>query len=176
MSRTIDLTRGLKAIVDDEDYDALIAWKWCAKKCGHRWYAVRRLKSAEAGSVKQGQVRMHRWILGNVPAGMDIDHVNGNSLDNRRCNLRVATRSQNMMNTGKLTRNGKSASQFKGVWWNSKSQKWSSIIRIHGVRVYLGLFDTEELAAEAYACAAQTFHGEFIHESLTPRQQKGNCP
>jgi len=98
------------------------------------------------------------WTMvnGEIPAGRHIDHINGNPFDNRLCNLRLATRSQNMMNRG-VARNNSLG--LKGVY--RQRNKFVAQIKDHGKRRYLGIFDTKGLAALAYAKACLRYHGMF---------------
>jgi len=100
---------------------------------------------------------MHRLIL-NPPAGITIDHINGNGLDNRRENLRLAGRGQNQCNRGKQSNN---TSGFKGVTWHKNLNKWEAGISISGKRYHVGFYKTPEAAARAYDDAAKKYHGEF---------------
>ncbi|RYE96053.1 MAG: hypothetical protein EOO77_41705 [Oxalobacteraceae bacterium] len=99
---------------------------------------------------------MHRIIMGN-PQGLDVDHINGNRLDNTRVNLRAVTRQQNMMNMG--PRSNK-ASRFKGVGLH-KVGRWNARITVDGKNLHLGMFDHEEDAARAYDAAAIIHYGQF---------------
>jgi len=98
MTKTISLSQGKVARVDEEQFEWLNAWKWCAHKGRNTWYAVRRDYSGD----KPKMVSMHRLLLG-PPPGMETDHRNGDGLDNRRSNLRACTRRQNQMNKRKQT-------------------------------------------------------------------------
>lgn len=147
--RTIHLTKGQFVQVDDRDYEFLNQWKW---RCnGH--YAVRTITKP-----KRYTILMHRLILecmGNENFELS-DHINGDKLDNRRVNLRPATRSQNMWNSRKQVNNTSGA---KGV---TKHQgKWRADIGINGKRRYLGHFDSVKAAAAAYSIAAKELYGEF---------------
>src|SRR3954452_24002591 len=95
--RTISLTQGKETIVDDEDYDVLMLFKWSALEQGNGkiWYAV--TNSSRTLPIPRTMIAMHRFILGPFP-GKEIDHVNGDGLDNRKANLRRATRTQNTAN------------------------------------------------------------------------------
>lgn len=144
------LTRGKVAIIDTADADLILAHKWHAISKG---YASRRI------GLRGPQVMMHREILGlpitgNNPQG---DHINRNRLDNRRCNLRIATPSQNAANTvGKR----KSHSGFRGVHRASKA-RWKAMISVGGKNKHLGNFTSRDDAARAYDEAARQLYGEF---------------
>ena len=149
--RHIALTRGFIAIVDAFLYEWLMQWKWCAirKPRGRNWYAVR-----GEGSRR---IYMARQITG-VTGRKDVDHDNGNGLDNRGCNLRLANRSQNSANA-QLSR--ANTSGYKGVCWHKKAEKWIAHIKVNGKGIYLGLFLVKEDAARAYNAAALRYFGEF---------------
>lgn len=152
MSKLIPLSKGQFAIVDDEDYDWLTRWKWrirIKKDRPNIFYVIR--------SAKNGPISMHRTILPDIPAGMEIDHINGNPLDNRRSNLRICTHRQNACNRKKMSQ----TSQYKGVTWNKRSSKWQAQVMSHQKMFYLGLFTSEFDAAKAYDAAARKHFGEF---------------
>jgi hypothetical protein len=100
------------------------------------------------------------WLVstGQDPVGLQIDHINGIKIDNRLCNLRLATNSQNSCNK-KLSR--RNTSGYKGVSYSKQGQKWRADIRINGKQTLIGLFDTPELAHMAYCEAAAELHGDF---------------
>jgi hypothetical protein len=101
---------------------------------------------------------MHREIM-NCPEGFLIDHINNNSLDNRRANLRQATRAQNTYNR-KKTR-VKTSSQFIGASFNKRIGKWTAHISYKNKKIWLGSFKTELDAAKAYDEAARKYHKDF---------------
>lgn len=142
--KEIKLTLGQIALVDDEDFEYLNQWKWCAHLVyGSLYYAVRRLHGVEVGlGNNRIMVRMHRVIM-NPPPGLVIDHINHNGLDNRRVNLRICTRRENHQNMVHKNRTG-----FVGVYKNYN--KYYSLIRIKGKRYNLGSFNTPEEAHAAY--------------------------
>ena len=148
MTKTIELTQGKVALVDDEDYERINAYKWYYCK----GYAVRKF-----GSPPRKFVYMHRVIL-DTPDGLETDHVNGDGVDNRKANLRACTRSENQRNLGRTISN---TSGFKGVTKSKGSTKWIASIKHFGQQIYLGRFTTPEAAARAYDEAALKLHGEF---------------
>lgn len=151
----IPLTRGQIAIVDDEDYEWLSRWKWRAMyvKDMDTFYAVR---SSWDGHTRR-TILMHREIL-RLQKGdrREGDHRNHETLDNRRGNLRVATRTEQVYNTRMKRTN---TSGFKGVYRNRNG--YSAKIRIDGRQVYLGTRRTPAEAHSLYVEAATKHHGEF---------------
>jgi len=155
--RIISLTRGKVAIIDDEDYERLKGFRYYAEPCvSGKFYAKRRLRMSECG--KRGPTRyLHYDIIERLP-GLYMDHRNGNSLDNRRGNLRHCTRKQNQANMKPHRDRG---SRYKGVSWHREGHKWAAYIRVDEKNKYLGLFMEEEDAARAYDTAARVAFGEF---------------
>lgn len=147
--KEIPLTQGKVALVDDEDFEWLLQWKWHAEKHGRTWYA--------RGKVNGKLISMHCIIM-NTPAGKVTDHASGNGLDNRRDNLRVCTKYENRCNTRKHRDNSHS---FKGTFRHGKN--WSARIHIYGKDIHLGTYLTEVEAAHAYDSAAREIHGKFAH-------------
>jgi hypothetical protein len=159
--KTIKLTQGAEAIVDDEDYLWLSKSKWYLSNTG---YAVRQVS---AGYYKQTLLAMHRAIYikkyGEIPEGKEIDHINSIRLDNRQINLDAVTRGQNMANR---KANKKSTSPYKGVIWHKASSKWLVKINVSGKRIHLGIFTSEIEAAKAYDTAAIKYRGEYARTNL----------
>lgn len=160
--REITLTRGLVAIVDDEDYERVVAkGSWCADPSGDTYYARKNLYRHEA---PLRPLLMHTLITGFAY----VDHINGDGLDNRRANLRRATHRQNMANK-RIYRNNTSG--FKGVTRNTGTGRpWRASLRSDGRRHHLGYFDTAEEAARAYDTAAAEHFGEFARPNF-PRER-----
>ena len=153
MTRTIPLSGGFVALVDEEDYGRLSQHKWFAQRGKRTTYAAR-----DQHAPARRRMYMHREILG-LPDGrtMNADHKNGNGLDNRRENLRVGTQSQNLANRAGW---GKT-SRYKGVTWNKKRGVWVASVCVNYKHHFLGHFSLEEEAARAYDVAALQHRGEF---------------
>lgn len=150
--KEIKLSRGMVALVDDEHYDYLNQWKWCAIKQSGQFYARRSIHWCDNGVQKARTRLMHREIMG--VNGMMIDHINRNGLDNRTENLRLADSTQNQMN-----KRGWSKSGMKGVYRGSKNRFWAEInINRHVIR--LGSFKSPEDAGRAYDKAAVQIFGD----------------
>lgn len=148
----ISLTRGKVAFADAADMDLLSNYKWSFN--GRYAQAVDR----QSGKV----VKMHRVIM-QPPANLEVDHINGNMLDNRRANLRLATRRQNARNR-RLSKDNTSG--YKGAQWHAQLGRWQGRIKVNGKFISLGVFDTAEAAGRAYDDAARTYFGEFAHPNF----------
>ncbi len=160
MSKAIVLTRGMKTIVDDEDYGLLSESFWHAHDADGRFYAGR-----EVGTRANSKfVYMHRVIL-KASRGQVVDHISGDTLDNRRVNLRLGTQGQNAANAGK--RPGVHTSKYKGVCRDIKhSKKWIAIIGVNYKRITLGRFVDEFDAAQAYNFASEQYFGSFSRYNI----------
>lgn len=153
--RTIPLTQGQVTKVSASAYTKLSLFSWCASRQKEGRYVAVRRQSKEP----DGYIYMHRQIMDlEYGDSRQVDHINGDSLDNRQENLRIATMSQNGMNRTKQRNN---SSGYKGVSWNSKNRKWIAQIVASGKYYYLGCFGTAELAYEAYCFAAARLHERF---------------
>ena len=141
--KRIELTKGMVALVDDEDFGYLSRWRWKYHKDG---YAVR-------GSTGGGNVYMHR-VINKTPQSLLTDHINRDGLDNRRCNLRTVNHSQNSFNTGNFKTN---TSGVKGVTWNKARRKWQAQINVKRRCIYLGLFKDKAKAFDARLTAEVTY-------------------
>jgi hypothetical protein len=161
----IELSKGYRTMVDDEDYDKLSLFKWNAHEVrgGDKVYACRSVWDGKRNHT----VFMHRELI-ETAAGFYTDHRDGDGLNNQRYNLRTATRGQNTQNSAKKA---KAASKYKGVSFQVCKKPWIARIQHNNSSIYLGMFETEIKAAEAYNAAAVTLFGEFarlneIEESL----------
>lgn len=164
--KQIPLTKGLFALVDDEDFEWLSASKWHAHKDHNTkdtYYAYR--KHPEKNSTQA----MHRIILGISDPTILIDHRNGNTLDNQRHNLRICSHAENLRN---MKLNSKNTSGFKGVNFLKDSGLWRARITYKGQRIILGHFNTAEEAAHAYNEACLTYYGEFARPNNISNFQK----
>ena len=151
----VPLTQGHEAIIDAADVALVEGVNWCSKPTKWAVYAVRNTPRDSNG--KQGWEAMHRVIMG-ATAGVFVDHISGDGLDNRRKNLRFATNTQNQHNR-RLCR--ASTSGLKGASLHKPSGMWRARIRCSGKQYDLGSFDTAEEAHAAYCEASRRLHGEF---------------
>ena len=149
----VPLTQGLEAVIDLQDISCVSGSNWYAFGRGKHKYAAR----WSFGDEGKKLILMHRHIL-QPPNEMDVDHADGNGLNNRRSNIRIATRSQNMHNK-KMQRNNTSG--FKGVHWDRNKKKWQANIKLNDKRHYIGLFNSAEEASEAYRAASEKLHLDF---------------
>lgn len=152
--KQIPLTKGMFALVDDEDFDHLVQWKWHVQ-LGPSGPRPRRLVKTGLARPRQKPLLMYRVLLG-LSGREVVDHVDGNPLNNQRVNLRIATNGQNLANA-KLHANNTSG--FKGVGWHHNA--WKATIRVHGKQQSLGRFNEKLSAARAYDEAAIRLFGEF---------------
>ena len=152
--KTITLSKGYVALVDDEDYEDASRFKWSACEKGHNVYALRNIRI----NGKYHSLYLHRYLMSLSCLGKHIDHIDGNGLNNRRENLRLCTNTENLRNQ----HSSHGSSKYKGVSWH-KRKKWMARIRVDGVDIYLGVYEEEEAAARAYDKAAKKHFGEFAN-------------
>jgi hypothetical protein len=161
MSMQIRVSHGKFAIVDDEDFERLNIYIWHLDRSA---YAARNeVKPDGSGMYVQS---MHREIMGlGHDDGHIVDHINGDGLDNRRCNLRICTIAENIRNRTRLNKNNTSG--MRGVHWDKRKEKWCAEIKVNRKKKFLGRFSTREEAHAAYCKAADEFHGEFANYSAS---------
>lgn len=151
MPTEVPLTKGYVTLIDDADAEVILRHKWQAKILGRTVYAMRTMRI----NGKPQPVPMHRLLLGQPP-GMDIDHIDGDGLNNQRANLRQCTRLENGKNQRRRTTN---STGFKGVHFGGG--KFHVQIMVNRKQHHIGAFATAEAAALAYDEAARRLHGEF---------------
>lgn len=156
--KTIFLNHGKVSLVSDLDFEMLNKYKWYTHKRSNLYYVV-------TGGWGKPVYQMHRLILGISDPKIFVDHKDGNTLNNQRCNLRIATRSQNNANR-KSHKN--SSSQYLGVCWNKKNKNWRVLVSVNKKRIDVGSFKTEKEAALAYNEFASKYHGEFARLNKVP--------
>ena len=159
MTHSIPLRNGVSTSLDDEDYARAKDFRWHKTANGY-----------VAGTVVEGGVRrrvyLHRWLLDAQP-GQLVDHLDGNPLNNRRTNLRLATRSQNQANR---RRNRTSRSRYKGVTWHQGQQRWMARLQVNGRRITIGYFADPLQAAYEYDAFARAYFGEYARLNFPPRR------
>jgi hypothetical protein len=152
--RTLQLTRGFNTLIDEADFDTVGRSKWYAHETKYAFYAARRIMGL--GSKTGVFTYLHRYLV-DAPPKTDVDHKNGDCLDNRGNNLRVLDRTRNMQNS----RRSCGKSRFKGVGAAWKEGNWTARIRVDGIVIHLGTHPSQENAAKAYDDAAVKYFGEF---------------
>lgn len=164
--KKIGITKGLFVLVDDADYEWLAQWQWHA--AGPKQYAARRLGKAE--NPAKPIVYMHNEIM-KPPIDREVDHINGDNRDNRRCNMRFCTRSQNCANTRPIK-----GYKFKGVAYlkgvREGGLRFHARIKVNRQVIILGNYATEEDAARAYDVAAVKYFGEFARLNFPEEHTK----
>jgi hypothetical protein len=156
--KLVPLSKGLFAMVDDEDFELVNQFKWSAAIFRNGvTYAVRSGKRNKG--QKRGGMRMHRLILGLTDPKIFADHRDHNGLNNQRNNIRVATNSQNQANS--IIKKDNTTSKHRGVRWRDNHSVWQAQIYVDNKQIHLGTFKTEIDAAIAYNNAALKHKGEF---------------
>lgn len=150
----VPLGRGLYALVDEEDYERVMQHVWNAgRKTGRTHYASTHTK------MQAGNILMHRFIL-NPPADMAVDHINGDGLDNRKCNLRICMNTDNLKNSRPMR--NKKYSKYKGVGYHLRDSLWKATLVKDG-RAFARYFKSEIEAAMAYDMMAREKFGEYAY-------------
>jgi hypothetical protein len=148
--KEIILSKGMVALVDDEDFDELNKFKWFAEKSDNTYYAGR-----NDYTRKNKHVKMHREIT-SAPLGKVVDHINHNGLDNRKENLRICSHAENCRNTNS-----------KGYYFNKQKRRWHALLRLNGKHIHLGFFKTELEASLARIAGEKRHFGEFASTRTT---------
>ena len=165
--KTIPLTQGFVAQIDDADYERVAQFKWSATRTKSNVYAIRKVRKPTGGTTSQ---LLHRYILGVTDRKIDVDHKDHNGLNCQRNNLRKCVRGENDGNRRKT----RGASKFKGVSWDSSRSRWRACIRIEKT-VHLGYFKDEVQAALAYDTAARIRFGVMANCNF-PLQEIAHLP
>lgn len=154
--KQIPLIHNKFALVDDEDFDLISKYRWVILKSG---YAINStyIRGSGRKNQKQLQIFMHKLIM-NQQKGIIVDHINGNKLDNRKENLRIATKTQNNYNK---TKTPNSSSIYKGVYWDKKYKFWASEITVNYKKYFIGYFNNELHAGMAYDIWARECQEDF---------------
>lgn len=146
--KKITMNDGVDFTVDDEDYETVNQYNWT------------NIHNRPEARINKKTVWVYRWLL-NAPSGVEVDHIDGNALNNTRTNLRLCTRKQNSYN--RAFTSGKTHSKYKGVTWHITNRRWQASIRVDGKLKHLGVFKVEEDAAIAYDNAASTYFADFAY-------------
>jgi len=157
--KEIELTHGYVALVDDEDFERININNFFVKICPHTNYACTGMYINKKSKHKF----MHHLILNIKNARenkIEVDHIDGNGLNNQKHNLRICNKSQNCMNQ-KLRKT--STTKYKGVSWHKAANKFESHITINRKKKYLGLYNTDIEAAKVYDINAKELFGEYAY-------------
>lgn len=159
----LKLTQKKLAVVDNIVWPFISSMKWHAQRNYRTWYAVRHVSKKYSANNKRSLVQLHQFIwylLHNRPvcAGMELDHINGNGLDNRLCNLREITHSQNSMNRRMHANN---TSGIPGIRWCERDKEWQAHICVNGKQFNLGYFKYKPDAIAARRNAEKKYFGQF---------------
>jgi hypothetical protein len=149
---------GRFVLVDEEDLPLVSSQNWYLKTYpqGRTSYAYNRRR-----------VFLHKLLM---PGVKEVDHENGDGLDNRRCNLRASSRQGNCANRPKFKNN---TSGFNGVQWHKANKKWRAVIKHHGKTVHVGMFHDKEEAARARDERVRTIHGPFARMNFPKLGERG---
>lgn len=148
--KTILTKKGEEILLYNRDYERVKNYTWGVNSQGYARHSTTIKR-------KDHTILLHRFIM-KCPKGMEIDHKNGNRLDNRRSNLRIATHIENCQNSAKTSRN---TSGYKGVVFIKDKQRWRASITSNGKTIYLGQFKNPRAAGRKYDEAAKVLFGQF---------------
>ncbi len=148
-------------ILDDEDYDLVIDYKWCVMKDGNTFYAMTKIELKRCnGKRVRKYIKMHRMILGVTDKTKVVDHADRNGLNNQRNNIRVCNQMQNSWNQRKRVG---ASSKYIGVCWSKHRRKWMAFLQIGGITNNIGFYSDEIEAAKARDTKSLELHGEFAN-------------
>lgn len=147
--KQIPLTQGKITLVDDDIYAAIGHFKWYALKSRNTWYAVRNFVKDNG---KQSKLYLHHCVIGLPLDNNEVDHKDGDGLNNQNYNLRIVSGRFNSSNRHDF-RSGSKSSQYSGVTWFATRNKWKAALQIKGRNKHLGYFDNEQDASAAYQTA-----------------------
>ena len=164
-NRLLPLTKGYFSLVDEDDFKRLSIYKWSACILHNYIRAERQIQK----NGKRRKLFLAREIM-NAPDGRYVDHINGDTLDNRKCNLRLCSKAENNRNVGLRTTN---TSGYKGVIKSGNGFKVQ--IGVNSEKKYLGYFKSKTLAAMFYNLAALWYHKEFAQlNEITENYKRPN--
>lgn len=157
--------KGSCALIDRDDLEKISKYRWVARASKERTY-VQHIINRKDG--KYHALHLHRLIM-DAPSNMMVDHINGNGLDNRKCDLRVCTHAQNQRNGNKKRKNG---TKYKGISLHKSQyngpQRWEAFISFNGKKIHAGIFLKEEDAATAYNITALRYFREYSKLNYIP--------
>lgn len=146
--------------VDDEDYYWLSQWNWCTAKIKNKVYVRRSKKKGVLKSGVKYEVFLHRVVMKCTDSNLVVDHIDNNSLNNKKSNLRICTKAENNRNTSS---HKNSTSKYLGVTYDKTRKKWNAQLMVNGKRVLTKRYTTEIEAAKAYDIAAAEHAGQYAN-------------
>ena len=152
--KKINLTKEKYSLISDIDFKKINHYKWYAHWGGNTFYAVRNFRMKNG---KRKMIMMHRVIM-KPPSNKEIDHIDGDGLNNQRNNLRICSHKQNLRNQG-IPKNNTSG--FKGVVWDKRDRRWRAQIRVNYKNIRLGSFKSKIEAHKEVVKAYKKYHKEF---------------
>jgi hypothetical protein len=158
--KTLQLTKGKVALVDDDDFYWLAQWNWQAVEIKGTWYAVRQPKKGPLRNGGNNQRYLHRVIARVEDPDISVDHRDHDGLNNQKANLRICSRAENNKN---ISSRKSSSSVYLGVSWDKKRKKWLTQVSVGGKNVFSQRFASEVEAAKAYDKEAIIHHEEFAN-------------